>query len=722
MRFVSWNVNGLRACVNKGFLDAFRDLDADFFCLQETKLQEGQIDLPLPGYHQYWCYAEKKGYSGTAVFTRYEPMSVSYGIGVPELDTEGRVICLEYPEFYLVTCYTPNAQRGLARIDHRLRWEEAFRSYLKTLDEIKPVIVCGDLNVAHKEIDLKNPSSNRGNAGFSDEERNAFSLLLDSGFTDSFRHLYPDKTGAYSWWSYMFNARANNAGWRIDYFLVSDRLKEQIYDATIHPDIMGSDHCPVGLDLDTTCNGGIRIPTPDLPQTDTPKEADGDAPVGSFQPWRLLSILILLLVLIATPMLLFMREQDTSQPQTSTPDAPSGPLIYRITDQTGKLDLQCISFSYTGKNAPRSFNYCFTDGHSTWKLHGVEQHLTTAKNATYFLQIQFDPQRTFTADDKPDIIAIDMMMALSSTLRPINVSYCYYWEEDRIGGCFVFGTTLDPTSITVTALYQGRSDSTDPIDIQPVFSSPLIDLMETHPADVDIYIDRSTSLADYQISFRYGDQIWYALYDHDPTLNKWDPNFFILIQFPEVAFTRGDHPFVETEYLPQYLRPESEDVALDILYIHHGDGRICGAFVYGYTSTDIQLSITVSYTDAQGIQRVEGRSVDIYPDHAGMESLELAYSLMYSNELSYYICSGTDGYWEAMIQNSPALQELLSRDDAIRAILSVNRWSSPGTYYDTILALDHFQAIMTEAEKDLFKQQAQREDDPGAYSRYPSPT
>ena len=249
LKFISWNVNGLRACVQKGFLDFFQNMDADFFCLQETKLQEGQIELDLPGYEQYWCYAEKKGYSGTAIFTKHSPISVHNGIDVPELDTEGRVITLEYPEFYLVTCYTPNAQRELARLDHRMRWEEAFRGYLKGLDAKKPVIMCGDLNVAHNEIDLKNPKSNRGNAGFSDEERGEFSKLLDAGFTDSFRYLYPDLEGAYTWWSYMFNARAKNVGWRIDYFVVSDRLQAQIRNAAIHPDVMGSDHCPVELEL-----------------------------------------------------------------------------------------------------------------------------------------------------------------------------------------------------------------------------------------------------------------------------------------------------------------------------------------------------------------------------------------------------------------------------------------------------------------------------------------
>ena len=249
MRFVSWNVNGLRACVGKNFLEDFARLDADFFCLQETKLQSGQIELDLPGYHQYWNYAEKKGYSGTAIFAKVPALSVSYGIGIAEHDTEGRVITLEYEDFYLVTCYTPNSQRELTRLDYRMVWEDAFLTYLKNLDVKKPVILCGDLNVAHQPIDLKNPSSNRQNAGFTDEERNAFSRLLDNGFTDSFRYLYPDVTGAYSWWSYMFSARAKNAGWRIDYFVVSNRLQEKILEAAIHADVMGSDHCPVSLEL-----------------------------------------------------------------------------------------------------------------------------------------------------------------------------------------------------------------------------------------------------------------------------------------------------------------------------------------------------------------------------------------------------------------------------------------------------------------------------------------
>lgn len=249
MKLLSWNVNGLRACVQKGFLEYFKEMDADFFCIQESKLQEGQIDLDLPGYEQYWNYAKKKGYSGTAIFTKHHPLSVFYGMGIEEHDQEGRMITLEYDDFYLVTCYTPNSQNELARLPYRMHWEDDFLAYLKKLDETKPVIFCGDLNVAHKEIDLKNPKTNRKNAGFSDEERACFTRLTENGFVDSFRYFYPDQEGIYSWWSYRFKAREKNAGWRIDYFCVSDRLKEKMNDAKIHTGVLGSDHCPVELDI-----------------------------------------------------------------------------------------------------------------------------------------------------------------------------------------------------------------------------------------------------------------------------------------------------------------------------------------------------------------------------------------------------------------------------------------------------------------------------------------
>lgn len=249
MKFISWNVNGLRACLDKGFMDFFREADADVFCLQEIKLSQGQLELEMPGSFQYWNYAEKKGYSGTAIFCRQEPLSVAYGIGVEEHDHEGRVITAEFPEYYVVTVYTPNSQRELTRLSYRMEWEAAFLAYLKGLEKKKPVIFCGDLNVAHKEIDLKNPKSNRRNAGFTDEERGCFTKILESGFVDTFRHFYPDMEGAYSWWSYMANSRARNIGWRIDYFVCSEALKGRLKDARIHAQVMGSDHCPVELEL-----------------------------------------------------------------------------------------------------------------------------------------------------------------------------------------------------------------------------------------------------------------------------------------------------------------------------------------------------------------------------------------------------------------------------------------------------------------------------------------
>ena len=249
MKLISWNVNGLRACVQKGFLEYFKEADADIFCLQETKMQPGQLELELPGYHQYWNSAEKKGYSGTAVFTRKEPLQVTYGIGVEEHDHEGRVITAEYEEFFLITVYVPNSQRELTRLEYRMQWEEAFLKYLKKLEEKKPVIYCGDLNVAHQEIDLKNPKTNRRNAGFTDEERKCFGKVLENGFVDTFRYFYPDHRDAYSWWSYMGQARAKNVGWRIDYFVVSEILRDRLEDAKIHSEVLGSDHCPVELEL-----------------------------------------------------------------------------------------------------------------------------------------------------------------------------------------------------------------------------------------------------------------------------------------------------------------------------------------------------------------------------------------------------------------------------------------------------------------------------------------
>ncbi len=464
MKFVSWNVNGLRACMGKGFMDSFKALDADFFCLQETKLQEGQITMDLPGYHQYWCYAEKKGYSGTAIFTRHEPRSVSYGLGIPELDTEGRVITLEYDEFYLVTCYTPNAQRGLARIEHRLKWEESFRCYLNKLDEQKPVILCGDLNVAHQEIDLKNPSSNRGNAGFSDEERSAFTALLDSGFTDSFRHLYPDKTGAYSWWSYMFNARQNNAGWRIDYFVVSDRLADAIHDATIHPDIMGSDHCPVGLDLNTLCNGGIPVPPPDLREPEQPKEADGNKSVGLGRILITLAVFLSVIAVLTIP-LFFPDPEPEKKPNPSMvviPQMESPPIISDVIIRTGTIrpTVECLDPYFSALP-----DYYFISGEERFRLEPIPASLMPEAEPNYYVQVVFSDTR-YTDDDKPSVITGVTHYSTNTE----HYRYCryYYGENGTIAGCFIYGYTTHNIDLSITAYY-GEISCARGIDVTPTF-------------------------------------------------------------------------------------------------------------------------------------------------------------------------------------------------------------------------------------------------------------
>lgn len=447
MKFISWNVNGLRACVNKGFLDSFYQLDADFFCLQETKLQEGQIDLDLPGYHQYWCYAQKKGYSGTAIFTKHTPLSVSYGLGVEELDTEGRLITLEYREFYLVTCYTPNAQRGLARIEHRLNWEQALQDYLIRLDAKKPVIYCGDLNVAHKEIDLKNPGSNRGNAGFSDEERNAFSQLLDKGFTDSFRHLYPDVTGAYSWWSYMFNARQNNAGWRIDYFVVSNRLTDRIFDATIHPDIQGSDHCPVGLDLNVTCNGSIWSP-----ETQKPVNAEGadkESPVGAFSFLVKCSLsLVAAIVLIGA--VLYIRDRptipDENQPTTN---APYSDLIGDVRYPDGELELVDGSSGY------------FRCGLEIWQPVEPLVNLDSfERKPTFWAVVHFSEDTSFTADKLPELQYRNRFGDMYFH-EPYLTHQFFYGANNSVAGFLLLGDVPQNISTSLTVRYANQIATRD---------------------------------------------------------------------------------------------------------------------------------------------------------------------------------------------------------------------------------------------------------------------
>ena len=436
MKFISWNVNGLRACVNKGFLEHFYQLDADFFCLQETKLQEGQIDLHLPGYHQYWCYAEKKGYSGTAIFTKHKPLSVSYGLGVESLDTEGRLITLEYQEFYLVTCYTPNAQRELARIEHRMVWEEALRAYLVTLDAQKPVIYCGDLNVAHQEIDLKNPASNRGNAGFSDQERNAFSQLLSCGFTDSFRYLYPDVTGAYSWWSYMFNARKNNAGWRIDYFIVSDRLRSAIAEAAIHSDILGSDHCPVELDLDTTCNGSIWSPdTPRPPQDNN--STDKVSSVGAVKAMLAFGICIVALLGILIGGNALQKGGPSSEPDASTVSSVPVELIADIWYPTEKIELV------------KGTNTRFKCGTDVWfPVEPVVDLDTFDRKPTYCAVITFGEDNAFTKDNLPQV-QYQTPFYDRYFYEPYLTHQFFYGSNGQVAGCLLLGDIPEDTDITL---------------------------------------------------------------------------------------------------------------------------------------------------------------------------------------------------------------------------------------------------------------------------------
>ena len=476
MKFISWNVNGLRACVNKNFLDSFYQLDADFFCLQETKLQEGQIDLDLPGYYQYWCYAQKKGYSGTAIFTKHKPMNVTYGLGVEVLDTEGRLITLEYQEFFLVTCYTPNAQRELARIEHRMAWEDALREYLVRLDAQKPVIYCGDLNVAHQEIDLKNPSSNRGNAGFSDQERSAFSRLLDCGFTDSFRYLYPDVTGAYSWWSYMFNARKNNAGWRIDYFVVSDRLRSAIADATIHPDILGSDHCPVGLDLDTTCNGGIWSPSSHRPIQDG-NSTDKEAPVGAVKAmWKIVMGGMVLLCLLIGGFAFLKRTTPTSPPETLHSFAPVE-LVADIRYLTEKIELV------------QDANPRFRSGSDVWFPVGPVVNLEEfERNPTYCAVVTFGEDTAFTSDTLPQlhytVPSSDMYF-----YKPYLTHQFFYGSNGQVAGFLLLGDVSEDKDVTlivqnVTQIYRTDIHITaerDDTDYSPFTTRQLLEKLAFTP-------------------------------------------------------------------------------------------------------------------------------------------------------------------------------------------------------------------------------------------------
>lgn len=708
MRFISWNVNGLRACMNKGFMDTFQAMDADFFCLQETKLQEGQIQLELPGYHQYWCYAEKKGYSGTAIFTRHQPQSVRYGIGVPELDTEGRVICLEYPEFFLVTCYTPNAQRGLARIDHRLKWEEAFKVWLLDLDAQKPVVICGDLNVAHQEIDLKNPSSNRGNAGFSDQERSAFSSLLSSGFTDTFRHLHPDKTGAYSWWSYMFNARQNNAGWRIDYFLVSDRLKDRIYAADIHPEVMGSDHCPVSLDLDTTCNGGLHIPVPQTEEDHDTTKADGDPPIGSVHKVILSSIMLPILALILLlPVALLSKQPPVTDPTEPTAEQViaenqrGDTLISEIIDRTGIL-----SYSFEAPSPASSTMRQFLVCNGTrWELEGIlVEDFYGSSSPNFHLQVVFDPTRRFRPDNKPDVsvFAEDLTSVIS------KLSIRYYVEDDAIAGCFISGSAERPISLQLHVSWNEIAEVSSPLTITPSMDEPLI--------------TRTESLSDYHFEYdgliyssqlpslwlTQGEDRWEILQIAQgvyPAMN-FTSSVALRIDFPETSrFTPELKPMVNAKLIPNDPTPsvyEKEDLWARVYYYMDDDGRVAGAFLFSYASTEATLQVTVRHNGTTA-----EKTVFLSTDYHELSSQTLAKILVNSQELRFYIDREGD-YLPTLLEESPALRELVSRPDCIDAMIYANSTTSLGSNFDALLAQDYFYFQMTDLQKHLFDSQKDR--------------
>ncbi len=449
MKLISWNVNGLRACIQKGFLEEFSRLNADFFCLQETKLQPGQVTLDLPGYEQYWNYAEKKGYSGTAIFTKYTPMSVRNGIGIPEFDTEGRVITLEYPEFYLVTCYTPNAQRGLARLDYRMDWDEAFRGYLQALDAQKPVILCGDLNVAHQEIDLKNPKSNRGSAGFSDEERESFTKTLSLGFTDTYRHLNPDATGVYSWWSYMYHARENNAGWRIDYFVVSDRIRDAVYKTPIYTDIMGSDHCPVGLEIDLLCNGSLWSPTA------MGKATDKTPPKPPISPALKSTLICLLCLLLLTGGFFTGRSLfSESSALGESPTESSGPLI----------DPEPVYFS--SHLYDELLNHVYSKGHGRYfTSDDGERYRLSQGQYNSFLNFWL---RLDYIDTPPEYYVMSTPVypkveVISGTVSDLSCHAFINEADDSHYGWFVTGYINDPAVLKITYGSQSEEITVTPL-------------------------------------------------------------------------------------------------------------------------------------------------------------------------------------------------------------------------------------------------------------------
>ncbi len=607
MKLISWNVNGLRACIQKGFLEQFDQLGADFFCLQETKLQPGQLQLSLPGYQQYWCYAEKKGYSGTAIFTKHTPLSVQYGIGAQGMDNEGRVITLEYQEFYLVTCYTPNAQRGLARLSYRMDWDEAFRSYLSALDAKKPVILCGDLNVAHQEIDLKNPKSNRGSAGFSDEERESFTKTLELGFTDTFRYLNPDAAGVYSWWSYMYHARENNAGWRIDYFLVSDRLREKVFKAPIYTDILGSDHCPVGLEIDLLCNGSLWTPDVAVKKsrdiTPAPKKKTGK------------NVLTLLLLLCVLTMGIFIGShffpgENTLQPtdamqssdntESSGLPAPPAPRYLSVTAYDAPMHWESSEHLNLGYLFSEEERYYVM--YSTQEIDPAVDKITAntaapaEREANFWIRLDLTELglSEYHQYHSPscEVLSGDVgRLAVDSYFRTYNYEFDGVQGLQDFGGWFVIGSSSGPVTLKITL--------DEDIQIVTVEQQERMESPEYFTVSVDNFIT-----ADQWSNGSYGEHIWAYFHDTQneisyqlskPLNQNWptrDASFMIRIDLTGL----GRQYYALSRQNPQVTARSSPSVAgvLQSYYLFTDSYQksVLGWVYYGWSRTPVYYNVS----------------------------------------------------------------------------------------------------------------------------------
>lgn len=691
MKLVSWNVNGLRACIQKGFLEQFDKLDADFFCLQETKLSQGQLNLTLPGYEQYWCYADKKGYSGTAIFTKHTPLSVRYGLDVPELDGEGRLITLEYQEFYLVNCYTPNAQRGLARLGHRLKWDDAFRAYLQKLDAEKPVILCGDLNVAHQEIDLKNPKSNRGNAGFSDAERESFQKTLDAGFTDTFRHLHPDAAGCYSWWSYMFHARETNAGWRIDYFLVSDRVKDAIYRAEIHSDVLGSDHCPVSLHIDLTCNGGIWSPM-SLGKAKV-QTAEKSEPMVSAVKVKALAAIAALCVIVLDIGLLWPSASNPNIPDPT--DGPS-PLMYDPINvyvyETPLTGISSTAFDVyvDGSSVPHT-GEVYNLFHDGQMYYSTNQYLTDNAylDANVWLRVELNAEGRAAYQNGwiPELIATDDATILHdmTVLEYVDV----FSSHTQTTGWLIFAQ-LDTAAALELKLYCGTQVYTETVNLSPY--QLLYDYWEylsvtqlDQPWFSEIYMMGQSSLGPMPIYIQSGDRNWYIRnqewYYLPHNADYWfyvEPtwNLKTLFNLSELTLVASNPDAVydpSLSSLPPYV------TAIE-LYASAFDTQPAGWLVYGNDVNASSLKITLArrndygYTGLGYSQTVD---VTVRDKKETVTAKELVDSILQDEDFCWELLQvPPDTYksehYPRVASGNATFQELLTHSDAVDALMSCN--------------------------------------------------